>query len=132
FGWKSNPHFGPFHMLSMLFIIGGFWLLSASWRVLYAAQRDHRLALDGPYARIRHPQYAGFVLIMFGFLLQWITLITLLMFPILVFMYARLAKYEEREVAAEFGETYERYRKITPAFFPKLGGDSTHRAETKS
>src|SRR5574337_472888 len=125
FGWKSNPHFGPFHILSTAFIFAGFILLSASWKVLYAAQKGHRLALTGPYAKIRHPQYAGFVLIMFGFLLQWPTLITLVMFPILVFMYVRLAYREEREVAAEFGEAYERYRARTPAFFPKLGDLTT-------
>lgn len=130
FGWKANPHFGPFHMLSMAFIVAGFWLLAASWRVLYAAQRGHRLALDGPYARIRHPQYAGFVLIMFGFLLQWPTLVTLLMFPILVFMYAGLAKREEREMAAGFGAEYERYRRATPAFIPRLGGDPHDNCET--
>lgn len=129
FGWKSNPHFGPFHMLSLAFIVAGFWLLSAAWRVLYAAQRAHRLALDGPYSRIRHPQYAGFVLIMFGFLLQWPTLITLVMFPILVFMYRRLALREEREVAAEFGTEYERYRSATPAFLPGLSDHVREDAE---
>lgn len=122
FGWRSHPHFGPFHILSTVFIGGGFWLLAASWKVLYNAQRRHQLATDGPYARVRHPQYDGFVLIMMGFLLQWPTLLTLVMFPILVFMYVRLAFREEREVAAEFGEDYERYRARTPAFFPKPGG----------
>ena len=118
FGWKANPHFGPFHFLSFVFIGAGFWLLSVSWKVLYAAQHAHRLAVTGPYARVRHPQYIGFVLIMFGFLLQWPTLVTLAMFPILVFMYGRLAWNEERDMLAEFGDEYQRYLNAVPAFLP--------------
>ncbi len=118
-GTKGDPHFSLPHILSYVFIFGGFSLLAAAWKVLYAAQVSHTLATGGPYARVRHPQYIGFILIMFGFLLQWPTLITLVMFPILVTMYARLARREERESLAEFGEEYARYAAVTPAFIPR-------------
>lgn len=120
FGWKTSPHFGPFHILSNIFIFGGFIMLSSAWKVLYQAQKEHRIATTGLYGRMRHPQYVGFVLIMFGFLLQWPTVITLAMFPILVWVYARLAKAEERDAIAEFGSDYERYRAQTPAFIPSF------------
>lgn len=107
FGWKASPHFGPFHIVSNVFIFGGFIMLYSAWRLLYQAQKEHRVAKTGLYARMRHPQYVGFVLIMFGFLLQWPTLTTLAMFPVLVWVYARLAEAEEREAIAEFGAEYE-------------------------
>jgi protein-S-isoprenylcysteine O-methyltransferase Ste14 len=122
FGWKTNPHAGPFHILSFIFIGGGFMLISTAWSVLYEAQKKHALATGGVYARVRHPQYVGFILVMFGFLLQWPTLLTLGMFPVLVFMYVRLAKSEEREAMAEFGEAYARYKEDVPGFIPRLGG----------
>jgi methanethiol S-methyltransferase len=62
---------------------------------------------------------------MFGFLLQWPTLLTLAMFPVLVFMYARLARIEERETRAEFGEAYDRYAAVTPGWIPRLRGANT-------
>ncbi len=121
FGWKINPHFDPLHIFSNVLIFGGFILLSAAWKVLYEAQRDGKLATTGPYAHVRHPQYDGFILIMLGFLFQWPTIVTLIMFPILVAMYVKLAQREEREVAAEFGEQYARYAAATPSFIPSCG-----------
>ena len=124
-GWRLNPHFGPFHIASNLFIVAGFWLLASAWNVLYAAQRDGRLATTGAYARIRHPQYVGFVLIMFGFLLQWPTILTLAMFPVLVVMYGYLARREEADMVTQFGRDYEQYAARTPRFIPRLGSSPT-------
>lgn len=121
FGWKTNPHAGPFHIASFVFIGLGFMLISVGWDVLYRAQRQHRLATSGIYAYVRHPQYDGFILVMFGFLLQWPTLLTLAMFPVLVWMYVRLARSEEREALAEFGEPYAAYVREVPGFIPRLG-----------
>jgi protein-S-isoprenylcysteine O-methyltransferase Ste14 len=127
-GWKIDPHVDPLHILSNVLIFGGFILLSAAWKVLYDAQKTHTLAMTGPYVYVRHPQYVGFVLIMLGFLFQWPTIITLIMFPILVTMYVKLARREEHEVLAEFGEKYRHYMVSTPAFLPRFGGVWTKEA----
>ena len=119
-GAKGNPHFGVLHIASYIFLGWGFFLLSSAWNVLYHAQRRHALATAGPYARIRHPQYVAFVLIMFGFLLQWPTLLTLLMFPVLLLMYARLAVTEEAEMRAQFGDAFDSYARRTPRFIPRF------------
>ncbi len=119
FGWKTNPHFGPFHILSFFFIGSGFILISSGWSVLYQAQKHHELATTGVYSRVRHPQYDGFILIMFGFLLQWPTILTVAMFPVLVVMYLLLARAEEREALAEFGSSYAAYKHAVPGFVPR-------------
>ena len=119
-GWRGDPHITPFHLISDAMVIGGMILLAASWKVLYRARRNFEIACTGPYAKIRHPQYAAFIIIMLGFLIQWPTLPTLIMFPVLIWVYSRLARREEKEALAEFGELYARYAENTPRFIPQI------------
>ena len=119
-GWDGDPHVSPFHLLSYVFIGGGFWLIATAWRVLFAAQSAGELAITGAYARVRHPQYLGLILIMVGFLLQWPTFATLAMFPVLLIVYWRLALREERDGRTDFGVLYDDYASRTPRFLPHL------------
>lgn len=119
-GFEGNAHVDPFHIASMVLILFGFIVLSKAWPVLYQAQKFGTLASTGIYSKIRHPQYVGFVLIMFGFLLQWPTIPTLIMFPVLVVMYWRLSMKEERDTHEAFGDEYMLYKERVPAIFPTI------------
>ena len=123
-GWSGDAHSSPLHIISDILVLGGLILLTVSWKVLYRAQRNYEIACRGPYSKIRHPQYAAFIVIMVGFLVQWPTLPTLLMFPVLVWLYIRLARREEKEALAMFGEQYAQYAEDTPRFIPELRWDA--------
>lgn len=122
-GQHGDPHSGVLHILSFVLIFAGFMVLSKSWHVLYHAQRRHELATAGPYRYVRHPQYVAFVAIMLGFLLQWPTLLTVAMFPVLVIMYVRLSISEEKDSEAAFGDAWRQYASVTPRFIPRLSKD---------
>jgi protein-S-isoprenylcysteine O-methyltransferase Ste14 len=105
--------------LSLLLIILGYILLSKGWKQIHAAKGA--LVTDGIYAYVRHPQYTGLFLVIIGFLVQWPTLLTVIMAPILLYAYVHLARLEERKALAEFGDAYKDYISKTPrAFFPPV------------
>lgn len=98
-------------------MIFGLAVMARGWRQIHAA--EGRLVTDGIYASIRHPQYSGLFLITIGMLVQWPTLLTLLMWPVLMVVYYRLAKREERQCIEEFGDAYREYMQKVPAFVPR-------------
>lgn len=119
-GLKGDPHFSLPHIISNILIVGGLIIISVAWDTLYKAQQNKKLATAGIYEYVRHPQYTGFIAIIIGFLLQWPTLITLFMAPILIFRYIKLAKNEEGAMTREYGSEFANYKSKTPAFFPSL------------
>ena len=120
FGFEGDPHANPIHLVSNILILVGFYLIYKAWLVLHEAQQSGWLAKTGPYAKVRHPQYDGFILVMTGFLLMWPTLLTLIMFPVLIIVYFQLAKQEEKLVRQEFGSAYDEYAGQVPAFLPQI------------
>jgi protein-S-isoprenylcysteine O-methyltransferase Ste14 len=114
------------HFISNGLVVIGFVIMWKGWKQIHGAQSG--LVTDGLYAYVRHPQYAGLFLVMIGMLIQWPTIITALMFPVLLNVYYRLSKREEAEMVILFGNEYQRYREKTPMFIPKWGGK--HNAKT--
>jgi protein-S-isoprenylcysteine O-methyltransferase Ste14 len=117
-GIKGDPHFNPFHLVSNILIIGGLLVLGSAWKTLYTASRRGRLATGGAYRYLRHPQYLAFIAIIFGFLLQWPTLITLVMAPILIFRYVRLAKTEDTTMQDRHPVAFRNYSGTVSGFLP--------------
>lgn len=106
------------HILSNGLVFIGFAIMWKGWKLIHGAKGG--LVTDGPYAYVRHPQYSGLFLVMIGMLIQWPTIITALMFPMLIYVYYRLSKREENEMAILFGDGYKRYMEKTPMFIPRL------------
>jgi len=101
-------------------VVGGGALVVLGWRAVHAA--GDRLVTDGIYARLRHPQYLGLIVLTLGLLVWWPTILTLAMWPVLSWMYVRLARREERTLAAKFGAAFEAYRRSVPGFWPRRRG----------
>lgn len=108
--------FSILHPLSEVLIFAGLIVIAVGWKGIHSGNGE--LVTHGIYKYVRHPQYSGFILMIIGFLVQWPTIITLVMAPILIVMYARLAKKEEARMIELFGDSYNDYRKNVPSFIP--------------
>jgi len=104
--------------LSLVFLLAGYTLMSKGWRQIHGAH--DRLVTNGVYAYARHPQYTGLFLMIIGFLIQWPTLLTVIMAPVLIFAYVRLSRSEEAVVQQKFNPAYLEYAAAKPMFFPAM------------
>src|SRR3990170_4119815 len=107
------------HLVSNGLMLAGLLLMGVGWYRIHRARGE--LVTDGVYAWVRHPQYAGLFLSTIGMLVQWPTIITVLTWPALMLVYYRLARREEREAEARFGDAYARWKASVPMFVPRIG-----------
>jgi protein-S-isoprenylcysteine O-methyltransferase Ste14 len=114
----KNPSQLFFVLVAFILIFVGFILMSIGWYRIYNAKDT--LITDGIYSHLRHPQYLGLLMITFGLLIWWPTILTLLMWPILCSMYYLLAKKEEKEMINKFGKEYIEYRQRVNMFLPSI------------
>ncbi len=103
--------------IGSVFIVAGLLLIVKGWVRIYYS--DRRLQTDGIYALVRHPQYAGIFLVVFGQLVHWPTILTLVLAPVIVFVYVHLARREEAELIEQFGSEYRDYQQRVPMFVPR-------------
>ena len=109
--------------LNIIFVIIGLLMIIFGWHAIYhgywkQVKGKGKVVKTGIYKWIRHPQYAGLLIIGIGMILGWATLTSLLLYPIMILMYLRLAKKEEKDMLEEFGEEYRTYMQSTKRFIP--------------
>jgi protein-S-isoprenylcysteine O-methyltransferase Ste14 len=104
--------------ISNVIIITGILLVIFGWKKIFKAK--NQLVKTGIYNHVRHPQYLGFLMITLGMNVLWVTLSTLILWPVLVFLYYRLAKEEDKQIEEKFGKEFLEYKKNVPMFIPKL------------
>jgi protein-S-isoprenylcysteine O-methyltransferase Ste14 len=97
----------------------GILLIIYGWKQIHKARQQGTLMIEGIYKYIRHPQYLGFLMITLGLNVMWLTIITLVMWPILAVLYWRLDKKEEKEMEEQFGEEFLEYKYNVPGFIPR-------------
>lgn len=125
--WSTLLGFGEAGM--MIAMVAGYGLLFVGvslfirgWRELYRARQENRLATDGLYAIVRHPQYTGLFIGLFGEgVVHWPTIFSLAVFPVIVIAYSLLARHEEEQMIERFEDEYRTYQRRVPLFFPQLG-----------
>lgn len=119
---RSSTAMDILHLITNGLIFSGFLIIYKGWKLIHRAKGE-RLVTEGVYSYMRHPQYSGLFLITIGLLIQWPSLTTVIMWPILMIAYYRLAMREEREIERHFREEYVEYKKRVPAFVPRLGNN---------
>lgn len=112
------------HVVAMVIgyaiVFAGATLVADGWRRVHQARRQNRLMTDGVYARVRHPQYTGLFLIVFGEgIVHWPTIVSVVAFPVIVIAYTMLARREERQMVEQFGDEYREYQRRVPMFIPR-------------
>lgn len=123
--WSTFVGFGETGMLVSMLLgyaiaLVGVGMFIQGWRQVYRARKEDRLVTEGLYALMRHPQYTGLFIALFGEgVVHWPTLFSVGLFPVIVLLYVWLARREERHMIARFGQAYRTYRRQVPMFIPR-------------
>src|SRR3990172_5557086 len=104
---------------ALLFV--GIGIFIQGWRELHRARQQNRLVTTGLYGLVRHPQYTGLFIGLFGEgVVHWPTLFSVGLFPVIVLAYGLLARSEEKQVGEQVGEEYRAYQRRVPMFLPRM------------
>jgi methanethiol S-methyltransferase len=109
-------------ILGYVILFAGLGIFMEGWRELHHARQENRLITDQLYGLVRHPQYTGLFIALFGEgVIHWPTIFSIVLFPIIILVYVLLARSEERSMLNQFGEEYCAYRLRVPGFVPRWG-----------
>jgi protein-S-isoprenylcysteine O-methyltransferase Ste14 len=92
--------------------------LGPNWSATVTRKQDHQLVRSGPYAVVRHPIYAGFLMAILGTALALGEVRGLGALALAFIGWFTKARTEERFLLEEFGDRYLRYRREVKQLIP--------------
>ncbi len=122
------PHFSETRSLALnaiprlagpLMLLGMALFLAGAIPVYWSKLRGRGAVTTGLYTWIRHPQYVGLAILGLGTLLLWPRFLVLVSYVTMLFLYGWLARWEEAQCRARFGESYRAYEARTGMFLPR-------------
>jgi protein-S-isoprenylcysteine O-methyltransferase Ste14 len=127
--WVYDVQSNVLSWLSVIPLGLALWLMIESYRTIdfktlhqirqLLPKQKRVIIRDGILGRMRHPRYVAFSLIAVGNALLTGYPLVMASAVVTLFAFAWVIRMEEREMAAYFGEEFEKYRREVPAFWPR-------------
>jgi protein-S-isoprenylcysteine O-methyltransferase Ste14 len=91
----------------------------AGLKIIFGETREEpRVITTGVFSIVRHPIYFGSILLYLGFILLSLSLLSVLIWFIIIAFYYIISRHEEKLLTQRFGLAYEEYKKKVPMLFP--------------
>jgi len=107
-------------IIGFLFALWARFYLGSSWDAFISLRLDHKLVRTGPYAIVRHPIYAGFILALAGSVLNFGHLRSFVAATMVTLAWIYKSGIEESFMLDHFGMEYGRYCRNVKRLIPMI------------
>jgi protein-S-isoprenylcysteine O-methyltransferase Ste14 len=102
----------------IILAIAGYFTWAGLKIVFFEIRETPKVITKGVFSMVRHPVYLGSILAFLGLIVMTLSLLSFIIWLIIIIFYYFISRYEEKLLLARFGKEYEDYMKEVPMLFP--------------